>query len=220
MYKYQQQSGFSLVECLVVLTLSALLIIALLKVVLILQKTQHQVNQIEDLSQRGRYLAYYVDHDWSLKKITAQVHPLRKLSKSWQRQIKAGSNLLLLQQNTLEGIHKIAYFIGHSRRRDAHQAKIYALYKKRDGGRRFELIRGIIAMRLSYLYRHNNQLQFAPVAAIKDWSHVVMIKAQFLLQSMGQQPVVNSHYYFCGKKRLNHSHYIIQPWTVYVPINH
>ena len=205
--------AFSLFECMVAMTLSTFLMLALIKVVLYFKASQQSQEAWAKLMQEGYYLsAYFLPRlatvgDAYCNNLKKPDHFVEGYSAghyphylSEQNKVK-GDLIVLTRCENQDGSFQFkqrAYYVSLTERRNAKGQIISALYEKPIDGPRIELEEGVAAMRIDYVI--NNRESYS-ADQVTDWSKLVGVNLHFILSSASVSSMV-----------------IQRPWDVYVAL--
>ena len=212
------QSGASLVELLIASLLASFLLLSLIEVYSSVNLTWHHVNVQTDFSERERYITVFASHFFhSLVSAKSAIKGYdKKPPRYWARQRLASSSLLLITTKQKQQ----AWFVANTTRRNGQGQRIRALFIKTKGGRRQELIDGVIMLRYYYLVFQQQQWQWVSAAQVLDWSAVSAIQWHMLLRALSQVRYKAPRVWFLNQWHKNNKGEALQAWTMVMALPH
>lgn len=91
----------------------------------------------------------------------------------------------------------IVYYIGKTKRSNANNKPIYALYSTDFNGRTVELVEGVEQLVFSYGHLKNGQMIYQTVDLVEDWNAIISVKLKVLLNSIEEtEPILKKWWNF------------------------
>lgn len=214
--------GFSLLELMCALALSALLVFGLIRVNREFQEAYNLQKAWLKVEQEAYFLSSYLlpkiartgfsNCDASIQnEFIIQGYDHNHLPGFITEAEKVQGDVLVLALCIpFEGrqqFKQLAYYVGETNRRNKAGERVRAFYEKPLGGHRIELEEGIRTLKMVYgLGSKNGEIQYYPASLVADWDQVVSVKLNFSLASV--ESVLMDR-----KKQL-----LEKPWVIYVAL--
>jgi len=214
-----QAFGFSLLEVVLGLALSALLILGLIKLMLSFEASYRLQKAWLKMHQEAYFLSSYLlprmaragfSCEGSLNTpFVVQGYEAGHLPHFITSAQKVRGDVVVIglcarYEGRLQ-FKQFAYYVGETTRSNQQGQFIRVLYEKALDGNRIELEEGVQALTMEYgLKSETGALSYYPASKITDWTQVVSLNLNFVLGSI--EPVlINS------KKQ-----FLLKPWKIYV----
>jgi type IV pilus assembly protein PilW len=89
------------------------------------------------------------------------------------------------------------YYIGKTKRTNANNKPIYALYSTDLNGRTLELVEGVEQLVFSYGHLKNDQMIYQAAQEIEDWNSIISVRLKALLNSVEEnEPIIKKWWNF------------------------
>lgn len=152
----QTQQGMTLFEVMIALSMSIIFCMSLYQIVYACKHYWQQQQATADLLENGIFLQHYFEQKLQrfmslscLESHRLEVIPYQQLSSRWRRQVKTKTAVLQLGECDEQGFRAVRYFVAKTNRANAASKMLYALYQKKIGGRREEILPGIVGLSVS-----------------------------------------------------------------------
>lgn len=200
---YIKQKGFSIIEVLLACILASFLIAAAMQVYVSTKKLFLLQSAIAHLLEHIRFADYTLTNQIRMAGdascVGINLNSLQELIRGYQNNlpnflqntgVKKDTDIIVVQQcRMLEGkvnLHRVAYFIANTNRKDSSTKPTYALYEKFSGSDRHELVPDVSEMQIRYGINESqkiNNIVFLTADEIADWHQVKIIKIILLFNS-------------------------------------
>ena len=171
--------GFSLLELLLALILSSLIAIGLMKLFAVVTANHRAIQNVAMLQENGRFVAKTLAMALMHTGLQCEVFDYTNAPVEWRRQMVKHTGLLLVM-----GQQTVAYFVGDTRRKSVRGKKIYALYRKRLGGQREELVPYVQDLQLMAGEYRDQQFHWLTPTAVRHWSLIKLVWLKLSLTGM------------------------------------
>lgn len=229
--------GFSLLEFILSLALSAILILVATETYFSIQQTHQLQTALAGIQETGRFVISTLDHrirmagaddcekkkNWVNTEDAIQGYSSDDLPTWLQGQVKAETDVIVvgecIQYQGIPQFTKTAYFIADTGRVNAQGESIDALYTKPMGGPRQELASDIENMKIRYGVTSvdgKDVLAEKPAASISDWTKVRSVSIALLLNSEKAVLKTASPYVFNGETFTEHGKWLHKEWDTYI----
>lgn len=235
------QKGLTLIELMLAATLALILLLGLSELYVTL-KRNFELQQTEArIQESGRFITTILSQrikTAGLANCKTSTDPVimpavtgydsENLPVSLQGQVKQGTDVLVItscMDNTDNSgdlnLQEVAYFVSDTKRVNSQGQKIYALYQKPLTGDRLELVPGVSQLIIEYGVADNSKKnvdRYLSQNEVTDWSQVMSIKMDLVIDSI--EPIVNQPhpYYFQQQWITPDDHLLYQPWSVYASL--
>jgi len=183
--------GFTLIEFLIACAIGFIVIEGLINVQVSIAKTDKKINTLNNLNEREQLASLLLtknihlagDASCASGQITNQT-----LAVTADNDHSFIIGRCLTYKNKLQFIQTV-YFIDNTYRKNEKGQKIYALYQKKLGKRREELIPDVSDMNIVYGVSQNKNFQYLPASQIENWLCVSNVKVKLTLNSLNKKHV-------------------------------
>lgn len=183
-----KKTGFTLIEFLIACAIGFILLEGLIDIQTSVSKADQKIQNLNDSTEKEQ-LAYFL--------LTKAIHS------AGDETCESGKTINQTLAITAENDHSFiigecipyqkklqfiqtTYFIDNTNRKDDRGRKIYALYQKKLGGQREELIPNIFEMEVWYGVKQNNRLNYFAASKIQNWLLVHSVKLKLILENNNQ----------------------------------
>ncbi len=234
-----QQRGFSLIEILCAIILSTVIMLALSKVYLVVQRNHQLQENWANWQAQEDFLQYffsarlrmagYAVCDKNLSPVSQQQaiqgYHSDQVPAYLHTQVLLGSDVFVVGQcvhyQQQQQFIKMAYYIGKTSRRDSQGHLILALFMKPAHGQRQELIANVVNMKVEYGVSDasaNGVLRYLNAKQIVNWQAVKSVVIHVLLKSDYPFSLTSGKYFFYDHWHSAPDGYGYQPWVIYVAL--
>jgi prepilin-type N-terminal cleavage/methylation domain-containing protein len=193
MYRKKVLSGFTLMECLVSLFLSAMVLTGALKLLSIVLTQQKNMNDMQNRQYRTQFAYLFFKNLLTFDKrcmsnaknaTSIVLSPPLSLNS-----IKDDTDMLYIKHCTIhQGFPRwkdSVFFIRHTHRYTVSHQPIFSLYQKIIGNPSEELIEGVSQMKVCYIVVNSQQrLECLSAEKIRPWASIQGLKIELLLDAI------------------------------------
>lgn len=233
-----QQKGMTIIELLLASTLALMLLTGLCVLYICIKQNYNLQQTYARIQEGGRFITSLLTqkiHAAGLAICQSQNSPIvspaiigydsEHLPSGFQIEVKPDTDVMTVtsctnNQSNSESLSlvQMAYFVGDTHRVNSQGEKIYALFQKPFNGNREELVPGISQMKVQYGILDstgNNVEEYLSDKEVTDWSKVVAVYINFLIDSIEPMTKNAQPYYYQNQWMTPVNHLLYQPWSFY-----